>query len=426
MREPRRLDVEEVEVDPGQIATGVIIGKMSEHFVFFVFGIASVTVFPRLFFPMADRLAGSLYACAIFALAFVARPFGSLLFAALDRRHGRVAKVVIAMFLLGGCTAAIGFLPGYAQIGPMAICLLALCRIGQGLALAGTWDGLAGLVILNAPAARRGWYAMMPQLGAPLGLLLASGMFAYFASALPPEDFFEWGWRFPFLAAVAVNVVALFARLRLVTTEAFAELFAQGALTPAPASKPLKAQARDVVAGALAPLASLAMFYLVTLFPISWIALFTSQSSASFLGVEIAGAGVGLLGVVASGPIADRIGRRKHLALGALSIAAFSLLAPWLLAGGPAGAASFVLVGSGLLGLSFGQAVVAVSSNFPREYRHAGAALAWDISWLVGAAFAPLAALGLSSRFGPTAVGAYLFAGAICTLIALTMKRPSR
>ncbi|RVA76574.1 MFS transporter, partial [Mesorhizobium sp. M7A.F.Ca.US.006.04.2.1] len=166
----RRINARHHEVKPGEIAVGVIIGRTSEFFDFFVYAIASVIVFPKLVFPYADPLTGTLYSFAIFALAFIARPIGTAIFTALDRAYGRSAKLTIALFLLGTSTVSIAFVPGYDQIGPASAWLLAMFRIGQGLALGGTWDGLASLLALNAPEKRRGWYAMFPQLGAPLGL----------------------------------------------------------------------------------------------------------------------------------------------------------------------------------------------------------------------------------------------------------------
>jgi MFS family permease len=420
------INVDDVENAPGQIALGVIIGRTSEYFDFFVFAIASVLVFPRVFFPMVDLLTGSMYSFALFALAFVARPIGSVIFTAIDRSHGRIVKLTVALFLLGGSTAAIAFLPGYAQLGGAAIVLLSTCRLGQGLAVAGTWDGLASLLALNSPAKRRGWYAMMPQLGAPLGFLLAAGLFAYFIGNLSNDDFLSWGWRYPFFVAFAVNVVALFARLRLVATEEFGELFELGRLQPVPVLKVLKVEGVNVLIGAFAPLASFAMFHLVTVFPLSWITIFTRQGAASFLGIEMAGAGVGFMGIMASGLIADQIGRNRHLIMCAVLIAIFSLLAPELLAGGSVGETLFVLVGFGLLGLSFGQASGAVSSNFSRAYRYTGAAVTSDLAWLIGAGFAPLAALGLASRFGLPAIGLYLLSGAVCTVAALAINRKTR
>ncbi|MDA4629866.1 MFS transporter, partial [Escherichia coli] len=142
-----------------------------------------------------------------------------------DRTYGRGVKLTITLFLLGSSTVAIAFLPGYEQVGWISALLLALFRLGQGLALGGEWDGLASLLALNAPERRRGWYAMIPQLGAPLGLMVAASLFAFFVSHLSAQDFLEWGWRYPFFVAFAINVVALFARLRMVVTEQYAELF---------------------------------------------------------------------------------------------------------------------------------------------------------------------------------------------------------
>ena len=422
-RDVRQMHASPEKVAPGEIALGVVIGRMSEFFDFFVYAIASVLVFPGLFFPMVDRLTGTLYAFAIFALAFIARPVGSVLFTAIDRRHGRGVKLTIALFLLGGSTAAISFLPGYKVLGPAAIWLLAACRIGQGLALAGAWDGLASLLALNAPAKRRGWYAMIPQLGAPLGFLLASGLFAYFVGSLSSPDFLEWGWRYPFFVAFAINVVALFARLRIVATEDFGEMFESRELRPVSVIQMMRAEGGNVLIGAFAPLATFAMFHLVTVFPLSWITLYTHEQAVNFLRIEMVGACVGILGIMASGWIADRINRRNQLALSALLIGAFSLLAPRLLAGGSRGEAIYLLAGFAILGLSFGQAAGSVSSNFSKRYRYTGAAVTSDLSWLVGAGFAPLAALGLASRFGLPAIGFYLASGALCTLVALTINR---
>jgi len=193
-------------VAPEEIALGVVIGRTAEFFDFFVYGIGSVLVFPSLFFPYADPVTATLYSFMVFSLAFIARPIGSMVFMTIDRLYGRGVKLTSALLLLGFSTAVISFLPGYDQIGAASIFLLGVCRVGQGLALGGAWDGLASLLSLNAPRNRRGWYAMMPQLGAPFGFLLASALFAYFIVNLSHEDFLSWGWRFPFYVAFTINV----------------------------------------------------------------------------------------------------------------------------------------------------------------------------------------------------------------------------
>ena len=410
-------------VSPGEIAIAVVIGRTSEAFDFFVFGIASVLVFPALVFPFADRLTATIYSFAIFGLAFIARPIGSVIFMAIDREHGRGVKLTIALFLLGSSTAAISFLPGYDDIGSASIVVLAICRLGQGIALGGAWDGLASLLSLNAPPNRRGWYAMMPQLGAPFGFIVASGLFAFFLLNLRADDFLGWGWRYPFFVAFTINVVALFARLRLVATEEFATLFERRDLVPARVRDIVKSQGLDLILGAFVPLASFALFHLVTIFPLSYIGLFTNRSPGEFLLVQMAGAAISAVTITLSGVIADRIGRRNLLAIGALLIAGFSFVTPMLLGGGTKGQTTFVLVGFALLGLSFGQAAGAVASNFSNQHRYTGSALTSDFAWLLGAGFAPLVVLAFYSRFGLWAVGAYLLSGALCTLLALTVNR---
>ncbi|WP_353228012.1 MFS transporter [Novosphingobium sp.] len=410
-------------VTPGDIAIGVIIGRTSEFFDFFVYAIASVLVFPRLVFPWATPLTATLMSFAVFALAFVARPVGSIWFTGVDRAYGRGFKLTVALVLLGGSTAAIAFLPGYDTVGNGAVALLALFRLGQGFAQGGTWDGLPSLLALNAPAGRRGWYAMLPQLGAPLGLIVASLLFALFTGALGSADFLDWGWRYPFFVAFAINVVALFARLRIVESPAFEALYQTRDLVPERALHTLTREWRTVVIGAFAPLASFALFHMVTVFPLSWVALFTLQSPTRFLLIEAGAATTGLLAMVASGSLADRFGRRRLLAASAAAIAVFSGFAPQLLALGEAGELAFMISGFVLLGLCFGQSSGAVAGDLPLRDRYTGAALTNDLAWLVGAGFAPLVALWATARFGLIASGAYLLSGALATLIALWLNR---
>ncbi len=422
-RDARLVYADDHAVAPGEIAIGVVIGRTSEFFDFFVYALGSVLVFPQLLFPNHDPFTGTLYSFAIFSLAFVARPVGSFVFTAIDRNYGRGTKLTIALFLLGGSTCAISFLPSYASVGVEAIILLAVFRIGQGLALGGAWDGLASLLALNAPENRRGWFAMMPQLGAPLGFLLAGGLFAYLLSALPEKDFLEWGWRYPFFVAFALNVVALFARLRIVATREFANMLDHHELEPVSLTELLRSQGLNVVIGAFVPLACFALFHLMTVFPLAWITLNAENSPLSTLMTQMMGAAIAIVAIVFSGWVADRIGRRRLLAIGAGLIAIFSFAAPLLLAGGRTGQTVFLLLGFALLGFSFGQASGAVAFRFSTRYRYSGSALTSDIAWLVGAGFAPLVVLALSNWFGVGAVGGYLLSGAVCTLLALTSNR---
>ncbi|MDY7578894.1 MFS transporter [Herbaspirillum sp. RTI4] len=410
-------------IAPGEIAIGVVIGRASEYFDFFVYAIASVLVFPSVFFPFESKLEGTLYAFVIFSFAFLARPFGTVIFMAIQRRFDRETKLTMALLLLGISTAGMAFLPTYLDLGFTSIVFLSLLRIGQGIALGGAWDGLPSLLALNAPQNKRGWYAMLGQLGAPVGFMIAAGLFAYLLADLTTEDFLDWGWRYPFYVAFAINVVALFARLRLVSTKEYARLLDERELDKTDVIEMAGSQGRNVIIGALAALASYALFHLVTVFPLSWISLYSMRSISDFLVIQMFGAGLMALGVIASGLIADRFGRRTTLGFLAAMIAVLSGFVPTLINGGDAGQDIFILVGFALLGLSYGQAAGAVTANFPAKYRYTGAALTSDLSWLVGAGFAPLVALGLSAHFGLAYVSLYLLSGAACSLAALSLNR---
>jgi MFS family permease len=419
----RNINARDAHVAPGDIAVGVVIGRASEYFDFFVYAIASVLVFPAVFFPFADRLEGTLYSFAIFALAYIARPIGTLVFMSLQRHFSREIKLTIALFLLGSATVAISALPTYARWGEWAIIALAVLRLGQGFALGGTWDGLPSLLALNAPEHKRGWYAMLGQLGAPVGFIIAAGIFSYMLTELSQDDFLVWGWRYPFYVAFAINVVALFARLRLISTHDYTHLLDEHQLDAVPAREVISKQGSTIALGALAALASYALFHLVTVFPLSWIQLYDTRSMADFLVVQMWGGGLAILGVLASGLIADKFGRRNTLGTLAALIALFSGFVPTLMDGGDTGQNIFILVGFLLLGMSYGQAAGAVTSNFLAEYRYTGAALTSDLAWLVGAAFAPLVALGLAANYGLGFVSLYLLSGAVGSLAALSLNR---
>ena len=417
-----RADTHE-DVTPSEIAVGVIIGRSSEYFDFFVFGIACVLVFPSFLFPFMSRLDGTLMAFALLAVAFVVRPVGTAISMAIQRRWGRGTKLTIALFMLGVCTVGMAFLPGYKDAGTAAIVALLILRVGQGLALGGSWDGLPSLLAMSAPKERRGWYAMIGQLGAPLGFVLAAGLFAYLYSSLTVQEFLAWGWRYPFFVAFAVNVVALFARLHLVVGQSYSELLKERELQPVPVSRVMRDEGSNVLLGAFAALASFALFHLVTVFPLSWITLYSEQPVTQILGVQIVGAFLAAGAIMVSGWLSDHLGRRKLLGGMAVLIGVFSFMAPVLLNTGEVGSTMFLLLGFVLLGLSYGQASGTVTANFSPQYRYTGAALSADLAWIIGAAFAPLVALYLSSQFGLLAVTVYLLSGVACTLGALNLNR---
>jgi len=353
----------------------------------------------------------------------VARPVGTALSMAVQRAWGRATKLTLALLLLGVCTVGMTFLPSYETAGMKAVWALVILRIGQGLALGGSWDGLPSLLAMSAPPNKRGWYSMIGQLGAPLGFIIAAALFAYLYSSLTADEFMSYGWRYPFCVAFAINVVALFARLRLVVGQSYTQLLQERELEPISVTSLMANEGRNVMIGAFAALASFALFHLVTVFPLSWISMYSDQSMTEVLVVQIIGALLAGAAIMLSGWLADRVGRRNTLGTMACLIGIFSFLAPWLLGSGSTGNNVFILVGFVLLGLSYGQASGTVTSNFSSRYRYTGAALSTDMAWLIGAAFAPLVALGVSAKFGLVALGIYLLSGALCTLAALGINR---
>ena len=409
-------------VNLADIAIGVIIGRASEFFEFFVFALACVLVFPYTVFPFVSPVEGTLYAFAVLALGFLARPVGTVFFTEIDRHYGRGTRLTIALFLMGLSTVAISFLPSYAAEGWLVIASLCLFRCGQGVAMAGSWDGTASLLALRSPPDRTGRYATLPQLGAPLGLILAAALFLFLMVSLSEEDFLAFGWRYPFFVAFAINVVALFARLRLIQSDEFKSLFTETELAPQPTLTVIRQEWLQIITGAFTPLASLALFHMVTIFPLSWIALNDPENLQLFLIIEIVAAAMGLAAIVASGSIADRIGRRRHLTYMAVAIGVFAIVSPFMLGrGGIVGETVYVLIGFILLGLSFGQSSGATASGVSLKNRYTSSALTSDLAWLFGAGFAPYVGLYLSEQYGIWLAGAYLLSGAIVTLLALTV-----
>ncbi|NND91837.1 MAG: MFS transporter [Granulosicoccus sp.] len=404
------------------IAIGVIIGRASEFFEFFVFALACVLVFPYTIFPFVSPVEGTLYAFAVLALGFLARPVGTIIFTEIDRHYGRRTRLTIALFLMGLSTVAISFLPSYEAEGWLTIASLCLFRCGQGAALGGSWDGTASLLALNSPPDRRARYATLPQIGAPLGLILSASLYLFLIVSLSEKDFLAFGWRYPFFVTFAINVVALFARLRLTESDEFRVLYTRNELAPARTLDVIREEWLQIIIGAFTPLASLALFHMVTVFPLGWIVLNSSEHLELFIVIEIIAATFGLAAILASGPIADRIGRRRLLWQTAIAIAVFAVVSPIMLGrGGILGEAVYVLTGFVLLGLSFGQSSGATASGTALKNRYTASAMTTDLAWLFGAGFAPFVALYLSEYYGIWLSGAYLLSGAVATLLALTL-----
>jgi metabolite-proton symporter len=411
---------------PRRVLFASLIGTTIEFFDFYIYGTAAVLVFPALFFPAGDPTTATLQSLATFALAFFARPVGSAVFGHFGDRIGRKATLVAALLTMGLSTVLIGALPTYASIGIAAPALLALCRFGQGFGLGGEWGGAVLLATENAPPGKRAWYGMFPQLGAPLGFILSTGIFVILTETLSDAEFFAWGWRVPFLASAALVLVGLYVRLRLTETPAFERAIANNERVRMPMLSLLRDHPRALVVGTLASVTTFVLFYLMTVFTLSWGTSELGFPRRTFLLLQMIGVLFFAATIPLSAVIADRHGRRAMLLAATLAIIAFGFaFAPLFSSNTPLGAAVFLSVGLALMGLTYGPLGTALAELFPTAVRYTGASLTFNMAGILGGSLAPYIATALAANHGIAAVGYYLSGAGVVTLAAVVMIRRS-
>ena len=397
-----------------------LVGTTIEFFDFYSYATAAVLVFPHLFFPGSDPTTAVLQSFATFALAFLARPIGSAVFGHYGDRIGRKATLVAALLTMGLSTVAIGLLPTYASIGVAAPFLLALCRLGQGLGLGGEWGGAVLLATEHAPPGKRAWFGMFPQLGAPLGFFLATGTFLLMSATLDDEAFFAWGWRLPFLGSAVLVGVGLWIRLRISETPAFQRVIAASERVRVPMLAVFTRHPRTLLAGTIGSISTFLVFYLMSVFALSWGTSHLGYSRGQFLLLEMAAVLCFAGTIPLSAVIAKRLGSRGAMLLATVAIFAFGIcFAPLFVAGRPAGAFAFLAIGMGLAGLTYGPIGTLLAGMFPTAVRYTGASLCFNLSGILGASVAPYIATWLATRYGLAYVGYYLSAAALLTLLAL-------
>jgi metabolite-proton symporter len=397
-----------------------MIGTTIEFYDFYIYATAAVLVFPRLFFAAGDPASAMLQSLATFALAFFARPVGSVLFGHFGDRVGRKATLVAALLTMGLSTILIGLLPGYASIGVLAPVLLALCRFGQGLGLGGEWGGAVLLATENAPPGRRAWYGMFPQLGAPVGFLCSSGIFLLLTNRMSDADFFAYGWRIPFLASAALVFVGLYVRLRVTETPAFRLAIENNERVRVPMLTLWAWHAKVVLLGTFAAVATFVLFYLMTVFTLSWATSALGYTRRQFLILQMFGVLFFALGIPISALIADRRGRYAMLIAATLGIIVFGLtFAPLFGSGSVSAVLTFLAVGLALMGLTYGPLGTTLTELYPTAVRYTGASLSFNLAGIIGASLAPYIATWLAIHYGLAYVGYYLSSAGLVTLIAL-------
>jgi len=404
-----------------------LIGTTIEFFDFYIFATAAVLVFPKLFFPAGDPTSAQLQSFATFAVAFFARPVGSAVFGHFGDRVGRKATLVAALLTMGVSTVIIGLLPTYAAIGVAAPLLLVLCRFGQGLGLGGEWGGAVLLATENAPPGKRAWYGMFPQLGAPIGFVCSAGIFLVLTATMNDAQFFAWGWRVPFLLSSLLVLVGLYVRLRLNETPAFLRAIEQNERVAVPIGAVLSRHALILVIATFVCLATFVLFYLMTVFSLSWGTGPLAYPRGQFLVMQILAMLAFAVAIPLSAVIADKRGRRAMLIVATIAILAFGLLfGPMFVKDQPMLVLVFLALGLFLMGLTYGPLGTAMAELFPTAVRYTGASLAFNLAGILGASLATYFATSLARDYGIAAVGWYLAGAALLTLLALLAIRPGQ
>jgi len=410
---------------PRQVLFASLIGTTIEFFDFYIYATAAVLVFPRLFFPASNPASATLESLATFGIAFLARPVGSALFGHFGDRIGRKTTLVIALSTMGLSTVAIGALPTYRTIGFAAPLLLALCRFGQGLGLGGEWGGAVLLAIENAPPNKRAWYGMFPQLGAPLGFFLSGGVFLLLSRRLTDQQFFAFGWRLPFLSSAVLVFLGLYVRLTITETPVFREALDRGQQVKLPMLTVFRDYTKALVQGISVSLATFVLFYLMTVFALSWGTSALGYSRAKFLLMQLFDISFFALMIPLSAIMAER-GRRRVMLWVTAGIGIFGFVLAPLFVAGTTGAVLMMAVGLTLMGLTYGPLGTVISELFPTAVRYTGSSLAFSFAGILGASLAPYIATWLAKNHGLQYVGYYLSAAALLTFLGLLSIRETK
>ena len=403
-----------------------LAGTTIEFFDFYIYATAAVLVFPKLFFPASDPASATLQSLATFALAFFARPVGSAVFGHFGDRIGRKATLVAALLTMGLSTVFIGLLPTYAAIGMLAPVLLALCRFGQGFGLGGEWGGAVLLATENAPPGKRAWYGMFPQLGAPIGFIASGGTFLLLSKALSDAQFLSFGWRLPFIASSLLVLVGLYVRLKITETPAFRESMEKREQVAVPIVTVFRSHAWTLVLGTVIAVATFLLFYLLTVFCLSWGTAKLGYGREEFLVLQMIGVLFFAVTIPWSAVLADRYGRRFVLMLVTVGIIGFGVVFGPLFQAGLVGVVLTFIVGFALMGMTYGPLGTLLSELFPTAVRYTGSSMTFNLAGIFGASMAPSVATWLATNHGLPSVGYYLSGAASLTLLALWLSRETR
>ncbi|MFM0287979.1 MFS transporter [Paraburkholderia megapolitana] len=403
------------------------IGTAIEFYDFYVYATAAALVIGPVFFPHGSATAQALSAFVTFGIAFIARPIGSFLFGHFGDRIGRKSTLVASLLVMGLSTTLIGFVPGYDSIGSLAPILLCVLRFGQGIGLGGEWGGAALLATENAPAGKRGWFGMFPQLGPSVGFLASNGLFFGLALTLSDEQFRSWGWRVPFLVSAVLVALGLYVRLKIAETPAFRAAIERKERVRVPIAELLSKHGGPTLLGALAMVVCYTLFYISTVFSLSYGVSTLHFTRPGFLGLLC----IAVLFMAFATPISawasDRYGRKPVLIVGIVAaILSGFAMEPLLGSGSVPLVLLFLVIELFLMGVTFAPMGALLPELFPTNVRYTGAGVAYNLGGILGASVAPYIAQVLAARGGLSWVGGYVSVAALVSLIGVLCMRETR
>ena len=405
--------------DLRRVIVASLIGTTIEWYDFFLYGTAAALVFNKLFFPKADPLTGAMLAFTTYALGFVARPVGGLVFGHFGDRIGRKRLLMLSLVLMGVSSSLIGLLPTYAQVGAAAPLLLTALRLVQGFAVGGEWGGAVLMAGEFGDAGRRGTWAGWPQVGVPAGNLLAAGVLAIMAAVQSNHDFLAWGWRVPFLLSAALVAFGWWVRSRVAESPVFEAAVARtGEPESAPALAALRARPGGIAIGAGLRLGENVSYYIITAVSITYATSVAHVSRAAALNALLAGAAAEVVAMPLFSALSDRIGRRWIYAIGAggMGIWAFAFF-KLLDTGATVPVMAAIIVGLILHGAMYGPQAAFISELFPTRFRYSGASIAYQLTSVFAGSLAPIIALWLLGLTHSTlAISIYV---AVCCAVSV-------
>jgi metabolite-proton symporter len=400
-----------------RVVMASLIGTTIEWYDFFLYGSAAALIFNKLFFPSFDPFVGTLLAFATYAVGFIARPLGGIVFGHYGDRIGRKRLLMLSLILMGVATVLIGLLPTYGQIGVWAPILLVTLRLVQGFAVGGEWGGAVLMAAEHGDSARRGFWASWPQAGVAAGSLLSAGVLALMAGLQSEADFLSWGWRVPFLLSALLVVVGWYIRNRVSESPMFEQALEESETPPKlPAMEVFRERPRAILLGAGLRVGENISYYILTVFSLTYLVDVAAETRSLALNALLIGAAVQFFAIPLFARLSDTVGRRPVYAFGGIGLAAFAFLFfPMLSSGEPGLIVAAIVLGLVLHSAMYGPQAAFITELFPTRIRYSGVSIAYQLTSIFAGSLAPIIALWLYREYG-SATPVAVYVGATCLI----------